>query len=70
MDNTITGLIGIGLFLAFIGGLAHSIGATPFIFIVIIIGAMAIYDFYESVRDARKADAAKLAANAAPTSES
>ena len=54
MDNTITGLFGILLFLAFVGGLAHSIGATPFIIIVIIIGAMAVYDFYESVRDERK----------------
>ncbi|MBL4747542.1 MAG: hypothetical protein JKY17_01730 [Magnetovibrio sp.] len=59
MDNTITGLIGIMLFLAFIGGLAHSIGATPFIIIVIIIGALAVYDFYESVRDARKEAADK-----------
>ena len=54
MDNTITGLIGILLFLAFVGGLAHSIGATPFIVIVVIIGAMAAYDYYESVRDSRK----------------
>ena len=54
MDNAITGLIGILLFLAFVGGLAHSIGATPFIVIVFIIGAMAVYDYYESVRDSRK----------------
>lgn len=65
MDNTITGLIGILLFLAFIGGLANSIGATPFIIIVMIIGAMAVYDFYESVRDARKEAAEK--ANISPT---
>lgn len=55
MDNAIAGLIGIIIFLAFIGGLAHSIGATPFIVIVIVIGAMAVYDYYESLRDARKA---------------
>ena len=54
MDNAITGLIGILLFLAFVGGLAHSIGATPFIVIVVMIGAMAVYDYYESVRDSRK----------------
>jgi len=70
MDNTITGLIGIGIFLAFIGGLAHSIGATPFIFIVVIIGAMAIYDFYESVRDARKSAVKKSDASSGPTLES
>ncbi|MDH5489009.1 MAG: hypothetical protein OEX17_03680 [Rhodospirillaceae bacterium] len=52
--NTITGFIGIALFLAFIGGLAESIGALPFIIIVIAISALAIYDYYESVRDERR----------------
>lgn len=61
MTNTITGLFGILVFLAFIGGLAHSIGAVPFIVIVMIIGAMAIYDFYESVRAERKHSAAMTA---------
>jgi len=59
MTNLITGLIGIVLFLAFVGGLAQSIGAVPFILIVMIIGAMALYDFYESVREARQQEAAK-----------
>ncbi|PHS78721.1 MAG: hypothetical protein COB59_05560 [Rhodospirillaceae bacterium] len=66
MDNTIAGLFGILLFLAFVGGLAFSIGAVPFIIIVAIIGVMAVYDFYESVRDERKAAAHK----ASPLSES
>jgi len=61
MDNNIAGLFGIVLFLAFIGGLAESIGKTPFIVIVVIIGAMAVYDYYESVRDQRKEAAAKSA---------
>lgn len=61
MDNNIAGLFGIGLFLAFVGGLAESIGKTPFIVIVVIIGAMAVYDYYESVRDQRKEAAAKSA---------
>ena len=52
--NSVTGLIGIGLFIAFIGGLAESIGALPFAIIVSIIGAMAIYDFVESYRNERK----------------
>ncbi|MDH3335920.1 MAG: hypothetical protein OEL50_04675 [Rhodospirillaceae bacterium] len=52
--NTITGFIGIALFLAFIGGLAQSIGAPPFIIIVIAISVMAVFDYYESVRDERK----------------
>jgi len=59
MTNLITGLIGIVLFLALIGGLAQSIGAVPFILIVVIVGAMAVYDFYESLREARQQDAPK-----------
>jgi len=59
MTNLITGLIGIVLFLALIGGLAPSIGAVPFILIVVIVGAMAVYDFYESLREARQQDAPK-----------
>jgi len=55
MDNTIAGLFGILIFLAFVGGLAVSIGSVPFMVIVAIIGVMAVYDFYESVRDERKA---------------
>lgn len=70
MDNTIAGLFGILLFLAFVGGLAVSIGAVPFIIIVTIIGLMAIYDFYESVRDERKATAEKATAMSGSTSES
>ena len=54
MDNIITGIFGIGLFIAFIGGLAESIGALPFILIVLFVGSMAAYDFYENVRDSRK----------------
>lgn len=57
--NTITGLIGIALFLAFIGGLAESIGALPFIIIVTVIGGMAAYDFYGSVCEEREQDARK-----------
>ena len=54
MDKIITGFIGIALFLAFAGGLAESIGALPFTIIVMIIGAMAAYDYYENVRDERR----------------
>jgi len=61
MDNIITGIIGVALFLAFIGGLAQSIGKVPFIIIVALISAMALYDFYENLRDARKQAADKAA---------
>jgi len=67
MTNLITGLVGIVLFLAFIGGLAETIGALPFVLIVVIIGAMASYDFYESVRDARQEAASN---NTTPAQES
>ena len=54
MDNIITGVIGIGLFLLFIGGLAQSIGALPFVLIVICIAAMAIYALYEDIQSSKK----------------
>ncbi len=56
MDNKITGILGVGLFLAFIGGLAESIGKLPFVIIVMIVGAMALYDLYESTRSKGKSD--------------
>ena len=61
MDNNIAGLFGITLFLAFVIGLAESIGKVPFMVIVAIIGAMAVYDYYESIVEQRKEAAAKAA---------
>lgn len=63
MDNIITGAFGLVVFMAFIGGLAHSIDKLPFTIIVVGISAMALYDFYENVRDARKQANDKAAAN-------
>ena len=51
MDNIITGAISVAMFLAFAGGLAESIGALPFILIVIIVAAMLCTDFYESAKE-------------------
>ena len=51
MDNIITGAISVAMFLAFAGGLAESIGAIPFILIVVIVGAMLCIDYYESARE-------------------
>ena len=51
MDNIITGVIAVAMFLAFTGGLAESIGAIPFILIVVIVGAMLCTDFYESTKE-------------------
>ena len=50
MDNIITGAIAVVIFLAFAGGLAESIGAVPFILIVIIVGIMLLVDFYQSAK--------------------
>lgn len=51
MDNIISGAIAVTMFLAFTGGLAESIGAVPFILIVVIVGAMLCTDFYESAKE-------------------
>ena len=51
MDNIITGAISVVIFLAFVGGLAESIGAAPFIIIVAIVGIMLVIDFYESAKE-------------------
>ena len=50
MDNLITGLIAVAIFLAFTLGLAVSIGTIPFALIVIIVGIFLLIDFYESAK--------------------
>jgi 4-hydroxybenzoate polyprenyltransferase len=55
MDNLISGLIAAAIFIPFVGGLAVSIGAAPFAIIVMIVVAMMLYDYYESVRDVLRA---------------
>ena len=51
MDNFISGLIAVTIFLAFVLGLAQSIGQLPFVLIVVIVSAMLCFDFYQSARD-------------------
>ena len=53
MDNIITGIFGITVFLLFVGGLAVSIGHIPFFVIVIIVAALAAYGLYEDFRSSR-----------------
>jgi len=50
MDGIITGIIGVAIFLLFVGGLAESIGAPPFIIIVVIVCAAALYGLYEDIK--------------------
>jgi hypothetical protein len=54
MDSIITGVIGVGIFLLFIGGLAQSIGHVPFTIIVIMVAAMGLYGLYEDIREDQK----------------
>lgn len=51
MDNIITGAIGVTIFLAFVLGLAESIGELPFVVIVVAVCAMLCIDFFQSARE-------------------
>ena len=51
MDNLITGLIAVGIFLAFVLGLAVSIGTIPFGVIVVIVSGLIVTDFYQSAKE-------------------
>jgi len=54
MDNLITGLIAVAVFLAFVLGLAASIGTIPFAVIVLIVSGMIVTDFYQSAKQGMK----------------
>ena len=52
MDNLISGLIAIAIFVPFVVGLAISIGAVPFAdHRPACVVAMMVYEYYESLRD-------------------
>ena len=51
MDNIITGAISVGIFMAFVLGLAGSISELPFVLIVIFVCAMLCTDYAQSVRE-------------------
>jgi hypothetical protein len=51
MGIIITGIIGVGIFVLFVGGLAKSIGVVPFMVIVGIVGVMAVTAVWQDVRD-------------------
>ncbi len=50
MDNLISGLIASVIFVAFVAGLAHSIGVLPFAIIVGLVIVMMLWDFVGSAR--------------------
>jgi hypothetical protein len=51
MDNIITGAISVIIFMAFVLGLAGSIGELPFVIIVVLVCAMLCTDYFQSVRE-------------------
>ncbi len=55
MDNVSSGLSAAAIFIPFVGGLAVSIGVTPFAIIVVIVVAMFLFDFFQSARDGLRA---------------
>jgi len=59
MDNIITGAIAVGIFLAFVLGLAQSIAELPFVLIVVIVSAMICTDFYQSAKEGLKEERQK-----------
>jgi hypothetical protein len=50
MDNMITGILSALLFIAFVAGLAESIGVLPFMLIVGIVSIMVLIDLVQSIR--------------------
>jgi len=50
MDNLITGLIALSIFLAFVIGLAVSINALPFSIIVGSVSLLLLIDFVQSIK--------------------
>ncbi len=60
MDIVITTSIGAILFLAFVVGLAVSIGSIPFAIITAIVSAMMLFDFVQSSRAALMKDKMSL----------
>ena len=51
MDNIITGIITVAIFLSFIIGLAVSIKSIPFGVIVACVTVMILVDFYQSAKE-------------------
>ncbi len=56
MDNIITGAISVGIFMAFVLGLAGSIKALPFALIVVAVCALLCTDYFQSAREGWQAE--------------
>ncbi len=68
MDNLISGVFAVSIFTAFVGGLAHSIGALPFAIIVAAVVIAVLVDFVQSAKAslAEEAAAGGQPANSVP----
>ncbi len=64
MDNLITGAIAVAIFLAFVLGLAESIGKIPFALIVVIVSTLLCTDYYQSVKQGLKQEKDKKSGTA------
>ncbi len=51
MDNLISGAIAVIIFMSFVLGLAHSIGALPFVLIVVFVCGLLCIDYFQSARE-------------------
>ena len=61
MNDLIPGIIGVGMLILFVGGLAISIGSVPFFVIAVIVLLMAIVDFIETlVKNHRQQSSAQV----------
>ena len=62
MDNIITGATSVGIFMAFVLGLAGSIQALPFVVIVVAVCAMLCTDYFQSAREGWQSEKDKKSA--------
>ncbi len=63
MDNLISGILAVALFLAFTLGLAQSIGKLPFAIIVVAVCGMVLVDLWQSVKEGMAEKKAKRKKN-------
>ncbi|MFT5550182.1 MAG: hypothetical protein ACI9CO_002115 [Candidatus Azotimanducaceae bacterium] len=61
MDNLISSIIAVAVFLAFVIGLAVSIKSIPFAIIVFLVSIMILIEFFESAKEGLKNDINKKA---------
>ncbi|MGK0398689.1 MAG: hypothetical protein ACJA0I_000985 [Gammaproteobacteria bacterium] len=56
MDNLISSIIAVAVFLAFVIGLAFSIKSIPFAIIVLLVSIMVLIEFFQSAKEGLKND--------------